>query len=51
MRKHTQEALALMTQLMNHGYAFFAESEDPERTEMFCQLVEFGKQNRLIPIP
>ena len=40
-----------MTQLMNHGYAFFAESEDPERTEMFCQLVEFGKHNRLIPIP
>lgn len=51
MRKHTQEAFVLMTQLMNHGYASFAESDDPERTEVLCQLVEFGKQNRLQPIP
>jgi hypothetical protein len=51
MRKHTLEAFNIMTQLMNNGYAYFLESDDPEKTEIICQLIEFGKQNRLHPIP
>jgi hypothetical protein len=43
MRKHTLEAFSIMTQLMNNGYVYFLESDDPEKIEVICQLIELGK--------
>lgn len=51
MRKHTLDANHLTNQLLSHGFANLSESSNKESIELFCQIIELAKTNRLQPIP